>query len=102
VEYVNKRRHPRLPVLVDCRVEGVSGRSEMRLTDISPTGCYVDTSVSFSKGTRVVLYARLGDGDVVLPGRVIPLKSGGGFGVEFMDLDDATRKHLDAYLQAQA
>jgi hypothetical protein len=102
VEYVNKRRHPRLPVLVDCRVEGVSGRSEMRMTDISPTGCYVDTSMPFSHGMRVTLYARLGDGEVVLPGRVIPLKSGGGFGVEFVDLDEATKKQLDAYLQARA
>jgi hypothetical protein len=99
VDYVNKRRHPRLPVLVECRVEGASGRSEIRLTDLSRTGCYVDTSMSFPAGTNVTLYAQLGGGEVALPGRVIPLNSGGGFGVEFADLDEAAKKQLDAYLQ---
>jgi hypothetical protein len=99
VDYVNKRRHPRLPVLVDCRVEGASGRNEIRMTDLSPTGCYVDTAMSFPEGTRVTLYAQFGEAEVALPGRVIPLKSGGGFGVEFENLDDAARQQLDAYLQ---
>lgn len=99
MDYVNKRRYPRLPVLVDCRVEGASGRNEIRMTDLSRTGCYVDTSMSFPAGTKVTLYAQLGDGEVALPGRVIPLNSGGGFGVEFTDLDEAAKQQLDAYLQ---
>ena len=48
--YPEQRRHPRLPVLVDCRIEGASGRSEMRLTNLSATGCFVDTAMSFPAG----------------------------------------------------
>lgn len=99
MDYVNKRRHPRLPVLVDCRVEGASGRNEIRMTDLSRTGCYVDTAMSFPAGTPVTLYAQFGDGEVALPGRVIPLQAGGGFGVEFTELDEAAKKQLEAYLQ---
>jgi hypothetical protein len=71
------------------------------MTDLSQTGCYVDTSMSFPEGTQVTLYARFGDDEVALPGRVIPLKSGGGFGVEFVDLDEAAKKRLDAFLSAR-
>ncbi|MGH9240164.1 MAG: PilZ domain-containing protein [Vicinamibacterales bacterium] len=100
MDYVNKRRHPRLPVLVECRLDGASGRHEMRMTDLSPTGCFVDTSMSFPEGTQVTLYAQLGGGEVVLPGRVVPIKTGGfGFGIEFVDLDEGAKKQLDAYIQ---
>ncbi len=100
MEYVNKRRHPRLPVLVECRLDGASGRHEMRMTDLSPTGCFVDTSMSFPEGTQVTLYAQLGGSEVALPGRVVPVKTGGfGFGIEFVDLDDASQKQLDTYIQ---
>ena len=100
MDYVNKRRHPRLPVLVECRLDGASGRHEMRMTDLSPTGCFVDTSMSFPEGTQVTLYAQLGGGEVALPGRVVPVKTGGfGFGIEFVDLDDASQQQLDTYIQ---
>jgi hypothetical protein len=103
VDYTNKRRHPRLPVLVECRLDGASGRHEMRMTDLSPTGCFVDTSMSFPEGTQVTLYAQLGGGEVALPGRVVPVKTGGfGFGIEFVDLDEGSKKQLDNYIQQAA
>ena len=100
VEYPEKRRHPRLPVLVDCRVDGASGRAEMRLTDLSPVGCYIDTSIVFPPHTRVTLSFKLGDSDYALAGRVVPMPTAGfGFGVEFVDLDEATRQRLEAYIR---
>ena len=100
VDYAQKRRYPRLPALVDCRVEGASGRAEMRLTDLSPVGCYVDTNISFPPDTRVTLHVTLGDSEVALSGRVIPMASTGfGFGVEFTDVDDTTRQTLEAYIR---
>ena len=96
-----RRRYPRLPVLMECRVDGASGHAEMRLTDLSPAGCYVDTNITFPADTRVSLTVRLGDADVKLGGRVVPMLSTGyGFGVEFLDLDDSTRQQLEAYIQA--
>jgi hypothetical protein len=87
-------------VLVDCRVDGTSGRAEMRLTDLSPVGCYIDTGIVFPPDTRVTLSFTLGDADLVLSGRVVPMPSAGfGFGVEFVDVDDATRQKLEAYIK---
>ena len=100
MSYSDKRRHPRLPVLVECRIDGVSGRAQIRMTDLSPVGCYVDTSVAFSPGTLVTLYATLGDSEVALSGRVIPMPQGGtGFGIEFTDLDASVREALDSYIR---
>ena len=100
MSYAEKRRYPRLPVLVECQVEGASGRATMRLTDLSPRGCFVDTTMTFPSGTVVSLAATLGDAEVKLKGRVVPMQQTGyGFGVEFTDLDDATQQQLDAYIQ---
>ena len=94
------RRFRRLPVLVDCRVEGASGRTEMRLTDLSPVGCYVDTTIAFPAGSKVTLYAALGEGEVPLSGRVIPMQQAGwGFGVEFVDLEVSAQQQLETYYQ---
>jgi hypothetical protein len=102
VSYPEKRRHPRLPVLMECRVDGASGHAEMRLTDLSPVGCYVDTSITFPPDTRVNLTVRLGDDEVKLAGRVVPMPSSGyGFGVEFVDIDDSTRKKLEGFIQSR-
>jgi hypothetical protein len=100
VSYSEKRRYPRLPVLVECQVEGASGRATMRLTDLSPKGCFVDTTMTFPPGPVVTLVATLGEAEVTLAGRVVPMQqSGYGFGIEFTDLDDATQEKLDAYIQ---
>ena len=103
MDYSKNRRYRRLPVLVDCRLEGASGRTEMRLTDLSPVGCYVDTTIAFPAGSTVTLYAALGEGEVPLSGRVIPMhQSGWGFGIEFVDLDAGTQQQLDTYYHQHA
>ena len=74
----------------------------MRLTDLSPVGCYVDTNIVFPPDTLVSLSLMLGDSEVKLSGRVVPMPSGGfGFGVEFVDLDDSTRQQLEQYIQTR-
>ena len=103
MDYAEKRRYRRLPVLVDCRVEGASGRTEMRLTDLTPVGCYVDTTIAFPAGSKVTLYAALGEGEVPLSGRVIPMqRAGWGFGMEFVDLDAGAQELLSTYYEQHA
>ena len=98
-----QRRYRRLPVLVDCRVEGASGRIEMRMTDLTPVGCYIDTTIAFPAGTKVTVYAALSDEEVSLSGRVIPMQQPGwGFGLEFVDLDAAALQKLESYYQQHA
>ena len=101
MDYAEKRRYPRLPVLVDCRIEGVSG--ETRLTDLTPVGCYVDTTVAFPAGSTVNLNASLSGDEVPLSGRVIPMRqSGFGFGIEFVELDSAVQQRLESYYRQHA
>jgi hypothetical protein len=72
----------------------------MRLTDLSPKGCFVDTTMTFPPGTHVSLVATLGEAEIRLTGRVVPMQQTGyGFGIEFTDLNDATQQQLDAYIQ---
>jgi hypothetical protein len=89
---------------VECRIEGASGRSEIRLTDLSPGGCFVDTSMSFTAGAHLTLYAMLDGSEVALPGRVIPMKAGSGFGfaIDLEALDQASRERLEAYIKARS
>jgi hypothetical protein len=91
-------------VLVECRIEGASGRSEMRLTDLSAGGCFVDTSMSFSAGAQLILYAKLGDSEVALPGRVVPVKAGSGFGfaIDLEKLAEPDRERLEAFIKEKS
>ena len=91
-------------MLVECRIEGASGRSEIRLTDLSPGGCFVDTSIPFPAGAEITLYAMLGDSEVVLPGRVVPVSAGWGFGfaIDLEKLDESSRQRLEAYIKERS
>ena len=87
--YDPPRRYARLPVSIDCAVEGASGRASMRVSELSIGGGYVDTIIQFSEGSPVSIRAALPAGDVVLTGRVIYAQPGYGFGVAFEDLADS-------------
>jgi PilZ domain len=78
-----QRRDPRVPLVVECQVEGISGRASMRLSDLSVGGCYVDVASAISEGSQVSLHTTLGGRPVVLTGVVAHSKQGVGFGVRF-------------------
>ena len=78
-----KRRHVRLPMVVDCAVDGISGQGAMRLSDLSLSGCYVDTATSVALGSTVAIAAVLKDQPVVLTGLVVHSQPRIGFGVQF-------------------
>jgi hypothetical protein len=76
----------------------------MRLTDLSPTGCFVDTTMTFPEGTRILLYAMLGESEVSIPGRVVNTPAGFGFGfaIDHGQLEDSAREQLEAYIKARS
>jgi hypothetical protein len=96
-EYDPPRRYARLPVSIDCAIEGASGRASMRVSELSLGGCYVDTRIQFAEGSPVSIRAALPGGEVLLTGRVIYAQPGFGFGVAFDDLADSTRQQLEAF-----
>ena len=79
----DKRRHVRLPLVVECQVDGISGQGSMRLSDLSLSGCYVDTGTSVPLGSTVAIAAVLKDRPVVLTGSVVHTQPRIGFGVQF-------------------
>jgi hypothetical protein len=76
----------------------------MRLTDLSPTGCFVDTAMTFPEGTRILLYAMFGDSEVAIPGRVVntPAGTGFGFAIDVDQLEDSARERLEAYIKERS
>lgn len=76
----------------------------MRLTDLSPTGCFVDTTMTFPEGTQILLYAMLGESEVAIPGRVVSVPQGSGFGfaIDLENLQDSAREQIEAYIKARS
>lgn len=68
-----KRKYPRAPWLVEaqiwCRDEDVHW--DVRLTDISEGGCFVDTLVPLSEGSKVSLKVRDATGPMEISGRIL-------------------------------
>lgn len=93
-----KRRHARLPIVVECEVDGISGQSSMRLSDLSLSGCYVDTSTSVPLGAAVVIATVLQNQPVVLTGHVVHTQPRIGFGVQFDSLSAGAVGVLQQFL----
>ena len=93
-----QRRYPRLPVSIDCQVEGASGHASLRVSELSLGGCYVDTRMQFGVDTPMTIRAAFPTGEAVFTGRVIYEQAGYGFGVAFDALSDSTREQLENFL----
>ena len=94
----NKRKHPRRPLLVECKLDGASGNASMRLQDLSTGGCYVDTRIPFAVGAPIKITTMLNKKEIVLTGRVAYADAGQGLGVEFEGLSERVKNDIAAYL----
>ena len=99
----DKRRDPRRSVLVECALEGTSGRTEVRLQDLSIGGCSIDTRTPYPLGAPITVTIMLAGTKTVLRGNVVYQSSGTGLGVQFGALKDEVKQRLVAFLgEAQA
>jgi hypothetical protein len=99
--YTHRRRWPRQSVTLECRIEGVSGRASIRLSELSFGGGYVDTSADFSAGMPVRLVMVLDGNEANVSGRVVYTHPGMGFGFAF-DLEETpkpSRQWITDFLQ---
>ena len=78
-----QRHQPRYPVLLECEVQGASGRTLMRVSDLSVTGCYIDTSAGVAVGGSITVRLNIEDEHVTLRGHVTHAQPGIGFGMKF-------------------
>jgi Tfp pilus assembly protein PilZ len=95
-----RRKHVRRAVFIPCRLEGSA--AVMHLTDLSPGGCFVETSHEVAVGSGITLRATISGSDISLPGRVVRVQPGHGFGVaiDAAALNDEARQRLEGRLRA--
>ena len=91
-----ERQHDRvavpLAVLLDCS----SGKREVRISDLSTGGCYVDSIAPVQPEDIVGLKLLLSDDHTeTLYGTVIYVHQGIGFGVQFNDMTREQRSILE-------
>jgi hypothetical protein len=97
----NKRRFPRHKVLfpIEINFDGIR-RSHMQTsaTDIGGRGCYVETLMPLSLGTKVNITFWIDEEKIQTNGIVRTSDPGVGMGIEFTELDNTVQEHLQAHL----
>ena len=98
--YSTRRRWPRLSVTVECRIDGLSSRAFVRLSELSFGGGYVETTAPFSAGDPVTVLMVLDGHEATLAGRVVYVHPGMGFGFAFdlAEVPEETRHHITEFL----
>jgi PilZ domain len=83
----NKRSDPRVPLIAAAEVTEVSSgtRLSARTSDLSRTGCYVDTLNPTPAKTIVRVRLSHAGEELDLPGRIVYTSPGLGMGVRFDD-----------------
>jgi hypothetical protein len=94
-----KRRHGRFPLVLAASWDGAGNNSQARTTDISVTGCFIDSLGQVLVGETHNFKLIPPDGeDISVEGKIIYQQPGLGFGVRFTKISDADRLRLDALL----
>lgn len=90
------RQYERAPWLVEaqlwCHTEDVHWN--VRLTDISEGGCFVDTVVPLTEGSPVSLKVQDSSGTMEIPGRILYGQPNIGSAIAFEPLDESVRLRL--------
>lgn len=101
-QQVERRRHRRQAVLIECRIDGVSERVPVLIRDLTIAGCFIDTVAPLPVGSHVTMHATLGGSQVTVSGTIIrdEPKFGVGFGILFDEVSELTRRHIEEFLRA--
>ena len=98
-----KRKHGRVPLVLEVSWEGSGNKSSARTTDISATGCFIDTLGQVGINDILDLRFKPPAGDFIsVEGKVMYQQPGVGFGVRFTRMSDADRRRLDSILNPDA
>jgi len=85
---IEQRVRPRADICLEANWDGRSGNCVARMTDLSETGCYVDSLGEVKVGEILGLEIQLPGGEwLYLEGEVMHAKPRLGFGIRFIDLD---------------
>jgi hypothetical protein len=91
----NRRKSERVNVSLEVMIESVSGKREVRISDLSLTGCFVDSISIVNNHEQVKLNARDPKGEwIELKGEVVSIFPGIGFGVQFAQIPEVELNKL--------
>ena len=90
-----RREDERARVSLEARWEGMTGRHEARVSDISMGGCFIDTQGAAEPGELIVFAIRKPDGEwLSLRGEVVSVDPHAGFSVGYTFLTDEEQQEL--------
>ena len=90
------RNKNRSQVSLEVMLDFSSGKNGARVSDLSLTGCFVDSIVQVSEGEKLTLTLNIPERAwLALPGEVVYVLPGTGFGVRFTDLDENRLRELE-------
>ena len=100
-QHADRRRWPRYSVLVPCRIEGISHRTTVRLTELSIGGGYVDANTRLHAGASITLIMDLDGTELSVPARVVYAlgRTGFGFAFDTNDMLAKARKEIEQFLR---
>ena len=99
-----REQRQRLDQYFDCIWVSQWGPMPARLSNLSPTGCYIDSRLNVpAVGETVenITVISVAEHPLVLHGTVIDSTRGIGFAVRFTELDEDTRERLRALLRSR-
>ena len=61
-------------------------------------------AMTFPAGTPLTVFAMLGDSEVALPGRVVAVSAGSGFGfaIDVAQIEKSAQERLEAYIKEKS
>jgi hypothetical protein len=100
----NRRRFERhkLAFPIELRDEKASAPMRVHATDVGGNGCYIETIMPLAKGTRLKADFWLDADKISTPAIVRTCDGGVGMGIEFIGIEEATRKRLQEHLDKMA
>lgn len=94
-----RRGEERIPTLLELRWQSLSGKHAARISDMSLSGCYVETMGQVTVGELIRFEVQLPTGRLMpLIGEVVYHLPGMGFGMRFRSLTPRQKEMIESLL----
>ncbi len=96
-----RRSVRRYSINIDIEWEGLIGRQQGTISDISALGCFVLCSGEVENGESVKLFMPIGDGmKILFMGKVVNHVFEIGYGVRFIEMNASQQSFLDKFIES--
>jgi hypothetical protein len=93
------RKNNRVDISLTARWPGSATNHDVRISDLSENGVYIDTLADVTVGETLAIKILLPDGEWFEPDAVVVHHSRFGFGIRFVDLDEKQRAQIRQLLR---